>query len=766
MSADRTTISWGTDISRRGFLTGLVAGSLVLAADASAAGAVRRLAVQANGDDLPFEPDLFVAIAPDGVVSILAHRSEMGTGIRTALPVVVADELGALWERVVIRQAIGDERLGSQNTDGSRSIRRFFDRMRVAGATARVLLERAAAQTWGVDPGECAAVDHGVVHQPSGKRLEFGELVETARTLALPAEDELVFREPSERRYIGRDIPIVDGHDLVTGRAEFGIDVRREGQLFAAIERSPVLGGHVASFDDTAARAVRGVVDVVELAPFEAAPGFQALGGLAVLATSTWAAFQGRKALEVQWTESDNGGYDSPAFAQQLAAEVRKPGTVWRTEGDTMEALSNAAPTDLFEADYSAPHLAHAPMEPPAALAVVEKDAAGRVVGVEVWAPTQNPQAAQQQLAGTFGLEMTDITVHVTLLGGGFGRKSKPDFIVEAALLSAATDRPVHVTWTREDDIRHDYYHTVAALHMQAALDDDGMPTAWLQRSAFPTINSTFAPGARDASALEMGLGFTDVPYAVPNLQVESGAADAHVRIGWLRSVAHVYHAFGVCSFPDELAHRAGRDPYEYLMALLGKARTIPLDGVDYPNHDEPLDRYPIDVGRLRHVTERAAALADWGKALPPGRAQGIACHRSFLSYCANVIEVEVAKDGTISIPRVHVVIDAGTVVLPDRVKAQMEGAAVFGASLALYGEITAKDGAIEQSNFHDYRMARMRDGPKEVVVEIVESEALPAGVGEVGVPPFAPALCNAIFAATGKRIRDLPLARHDLSWG
>jgi len=763
MSATKNAVAWGPGLSRRGFLAGLAAGSVVLAANTGYAGMVRQLA---PGQELPFEPDLFVAIAPDGIVSILAHRSEMGTGIRTALPVVVADEMGARWDKVVIRQAIGDARLGSQNTDGSRSVRRFFDRMRVAGATARVLLERAAASVWGVDAAECAAAEHAVVHGPSGKRLEFAELVATARTLELPGEDELVFRKPSERRYIGRDVPITDNHDIVTGRAEFGIDVRREGQLFAVIERSPVLGGRVASVDDTEAKAVPGVVDVIEVEPFEGPPGFQALGGVAVLADSTWAALEGRRALNVSWTTSDHASYDSRAFQKELAAEVRKPGKSWRSEGDAESVLASAAPDDVLQSDYYAPHLAHAPMEPPAALAVVSKDAGGTVVAVEAWAPTQNPQDAQGQLAGTFGVEPKDVTVHVTLLGGGFGRKSKPDFIVEAARLSAATDRPVHVTWTREDDIRHDYFHTVAALHMQASVGADGMPTAWLQRSAAPPIMSTFVPGARRATAGEMGMGFSDVPYAVPNLRVESGEADAHVRIGWMRSVAHVYHAFGVCSFPDELAHRAGRDPYEYLMALLGESRLLPLDEVDYSNHGEPFDRYPFDVGRLRHVTERAAKLANWGRELPRGRALGIACHRSFLSYCANVVEVDVARDGTLSIPRVHVVIDAGTVVLPDRVRAQMEGAAVFGTSLAMHGEITAKDGAIEQSNFHDYKMARIDDAPREIHVEIVQSDDLPAGVGEVGVPPFAPALCNAVFAATGKRVRELPLSRHDLSWG
>ena len=752
---------WAPALSRRRFLQGLAAGSVVLASR-PAAGTARWLG---SPKTAVLEPDLFLALLPDGAVSILAHRSEMGTGIRTALPMVVADELGASWERVTIRQAIGDERLGSQNTDGSRSIRRFYDRMREAGATARMLLERAAAERWQVPAAECTTRDHAVLHAASGRSADFGELVEAASALAAPATEELVYRDPSEYRYVGTDVPITDLDDIVTGRATFGIDARREGQLFAVIARSPVLGAEIQDVDDSQTRAVPGVQDVRMVRPFVPPHAFQALGGVAVLATSTWAAIEGRRKLRLQWGDSDHEVYDSASFAEELADATHVPGKVWRAVGDVDEAFANAPADAIVEADYALPHLAHAPMEPPCAVAEVQKDASGAPTAIAVWAPTQNPQAAQDALAGAFGIDKNAITVHVTLLGGGFGRKSKPDYIVEAALLAAEVDRPVHVTWTREDDIRHDYYHTVAAVHMRAVVGEDGMPTAWLQRSAFPPIFSTFVPGANEASPLEMGLGFTDLPYDVPHLRVESGTADAHVRIGWLRSVAHVYHAYGVCSFPDELAQRAGRDPYEYLMALLGDARNLDLEGVEYPNHDEPLARYPFDVGRLRHVTERAAKLARWGRELPRGRALGIACHRSFLSYCANVVEVEVKKDGSLSIPNVWVVIDAGTVVLPDRVRAQMEGAAVFGASIALSGKITAKDGAIEQSNFHDYPVARMHEAPRAVHVEIVESDALPAGVGEVGVPPFAPALANAVFAATGKRIRSLPFTDHDLSW-
>ena len=756
----QTSIEWQPRVSRRGFLAGLAAGSLILAGRASGLSVLSREAAAT----LAFEPDLFVSIAPDGVVSILAHRSEMGTGIRTSLPMVVADELGADWDRVVIHQAIGDARLGSQNTDGSRSVRRFFQRMLVAGATARTLLERAAAQTWGVDASECQGSAHQVTG-PDGKRLAFGDLVGLAQNLPVPTEDELVFRAPETRRLIGHPIPQTDLEAMVTGRATFGLDARREDQVFAMIERSPVLGGHVKSLDDSAARAVAGVIDVIELPPFEGAPGFQALGGVAVIAKNTWSALSGRRALKIEWTESDHQGYDSSAFATELKAAVQKPGKVWRNEGDAVTALQAADQADVFQADYYAPLLAHASMEPPCALAIVHKDATGQRTSIEVWAPTQNPQAAQDQLAGSLGLDVDKIIVNVTLLGGGFGRKSKPDYIVEAALLSDKLNRPVHVTWTREDDIRHDYYHTVAAVHVEAAVGETGLPTAWLQRSAYPTISSTFVPGLDQASDGEMDMGATNLPYAVPNLRVESGPAKNHVRIGWMRSVAHVYHAFAACSFPDELAHRAGRDPFEYLMALYGPARQIAFEGIKYSNDGEPLERFPFDIGRLRHVAERAAKLAGWGRELPKGRALGIACHRSFLSYCATVVEVEVTKDGKLTIPEVFSVIDAGTIVNPDRVHAQMEGAAVFGATLAIHGEITAKNGVIQQSNFHNFQMARMTDAPRKITVEIVDSTELPGGVGEVGVPPFAPALCNAIFAATGKRIRDLPLKRHDLSW-
>jgi isoquinoline 1-oxidoreductase beta subunit len=750
-----------TAVSRRGLLGAAGAGALLLALRPGS----RALAAVAPGAALDFEPDLFVSIAGDGTVTIVTHRSEMGTGIRTSMPMIVADELGADWDRVTIEQAPGDARYGSQNTDGSRSVRYFFDRMRVAGATARTLLEEAAARRWGVDPAECEGREHAVVHGPSGRRLGFGELVAEAAELPVPAPESLRFRPASEYRYVGKHVSITDLDDIVTGRAGFGIDARLDGQLFAVIAHPPVLGQRPARYDAEAALGVPGVEEVLELATFDGAPGFQPLGGVAVLATNTWAAIRGREALAVEWEGGEaHAGYDSVAYEAELGASAREGGKVWRDDGDAAAVLQAAPPEELLEAEYHVPLLAHAPMEPPCALADVRQGPDGEVTGVRAWAATQNPQAAQQTVAGVLGVPLDMVRVDVTLLGGGFGRKSKPDYVAEAALLSRELGRPVHVTWTREDDLRHDYFHAVGSMHLRARLEE-GRVTALRASSAFPTISSTFVPGADLGSAGEMGMGFTDMPYAIPNLRVESGRAKAHVRIGWMRSVANIYHVFAGCSFVDELAHRAGRDPYEFLMELYGEDREVPLEGVEYSNYGQSLRDHPISTARLKHVTRRAAELAGWGRELPRGRGLGIACYRSFNGYAANVVEVEVSRAGEVTIEKAWLVIDAGTIVNPDRVRSQMEGSAVFGASVALHGEVKVRGGIVEPSNFDGYPVARMADGPKQVVVEIVESDALPGGVGETGTPPFAPAVTNAVFAATGKRVRRLPLAAHDLSW-
>lgn len=752
-------------ISRRGFLAGVSAGSFVLMARVSD-GQNTAVADPDSTDVDTFAPDLFVSISPDGTVTILAHRSEMGTGIRTGLPRVVADELDADWGRVVIEQAIGDKRLGSQNTDGSNSIRHFFQRMRIAGATARQMLEQAAAQKWGVDASECRAQNHRIVHTMSARSAGYGELVAIAKTLPVPDQETLKFKPAANWRYIGKDAPITDMDAILTGKAIYGIDTRMDGQLFAVIARPPVVGGKVKSFDASGAKKIPGVVEVVEIPGFQGAPLFQPLGGVAVCADSTWAAWQGRDALKIEWDDGPNAQYDTTEYAKTLAEAANQPGKIRRDNGNAPEVLGSAK--KVIRADYTVPHLSHAPMETPCAVADVKTDSAGKVTSCVLNAATQNPQAVQEAVGQALGIGVGEVIVNVTLLGSGFGRKSKPDYCVEAAILSKQLARPVHVTWTREDDIQHDYYHTMAHVHVEAAVDDSGKPTAWLQRAAYPTITSTFNAASTSPAAFEVEMGLTDLPYDVPHIRVETGDVAAHTRIGWLRSVTHIPQNFAVSSFADELAHAAGRDPLEYLLELLGPDRHVDLKAAGLGNRGASSEEFPYDIARLKNVTRRAAAAANWGQnqALKKGHGFGIACCRSFLGYTGHVVEVEVTKKGVVKIPNVWVSLDAGIIVSPDRVVSQVEGAAVMATTQVRYGKVTFTKGRVDQSNYDSYRMATMSDSPRKIHVDVVESDAAPAGVGETGVPSFAPALCNAIFAATGKRIRDLPLSDHDLSWG
>ncbi|MAI73205.1 MAG: hypothetical protein CMM01_20180 [Rhodopirellula sp.] len=749
--------------SRRGFMASVSSGSLVLMARLSNAQDIE-VATAAEGDVESFEPDLFVSIGSDGKVTILAHRSEMGTGIRTGLPRVVADELEADWSKVVIQQAVGDKRLGSQNTDGSNSVRHFFKRMRVAGATARTMLEQAAAAKWNVEPATCRGKNHRVVHAESGRSLAYGELVQAAGELKVPRPDELRMKPASEWRYIGKDAPITDLDAILTGKAVYGIDARMENQLYAVIARPPVVGGKVASFDSTETRKIAGVQSVIEIEGYQGAPVFQPLGGVAVCADSTWAAWQGRDRLRVNWEDGPNAEYDTDVYAGQLADSANKPGKVWRDTGDAKSVIAES--DKVYAADYSVPHLSHAPMETPCAVADVKVDA-GKVVSCVLKAATQNPQAVQQAVGAALGIPEAEVVVHVTLLGSGFGRKSKPDYCVEAALLSKELQRPVHVTWTREDDLQHDYYHTMSHVHIEASLREDGTPSGWLQRAAFPSISSLFSDGADQAAGFEIEMGLQDLPYEVPHIRVESGKAKAHTRIGWLRSVNHIPHNFAVSSFADELAHRAGCDPLDYLLTLLGEDRLLDVKAAGLSNRGASAEEYPYDIGRLKHVTQRAADLARWERRseLPKGRGLGIACCRSFLGYTGHVVEVAVDHDGSVQIPKVWTVLDAGVIVSPDRVLAQVEGAASMAATIAMYGKVTFRQGRVNQSNFDNYRIATMKDSPREIITELVESDAPPAGVGETPVPSFTPAMCNAIFSATGKRIRSLPLADHDLTW-
>jgi isoquinoline 1-oxidoreductase beta subunit len=537
------------------------------------------------------------------------------------------------------------------------------------------------------------------------------------------------------------------------------MDTRLDGMIYASIEHPPVFGGKVKSFDDQEALKVSGVKQTVLIDPFKPPAAFQPLGGVAVLADNTWAAFQGRKKLKITWDNGANETYDSAAYKKELLETAHNPAKVIRSIGDANSALAAASSANVVEAEYYVPLLAHAPMEPMVALAEY-KD--GKV---SAWAPTQNPQAVQAIISSELGIPKENVICNVTLLGGGFGRKSKPDYVAEAAVLSKKTGRPVKVVWTREDDIKFDYYNAVAGMYFKAAVDAKGKPTAWLQRCAFPPITSIFDVEQVYGDPPHLAQGWTDMPYDLPNISIENGPAKAHVRIGWLRSVANIYHGFGIQGFTDELAHRAKRDPVEYLLDLIGQPRTIDFTGVNNPNYGADYKVFPWETGRLRHVTELVAEKSGWAnKKSTKGHGFGIAAHRSFLTYVATVVEVEVNDQGEIRIPRVDTVLDAGLVVNPEITRAQFEGAAVFGTSIVRSGEITAKNGVIQQSNFNDYPVARITEAPQQTNVYIVESLAPPTGVGEPGVPPFVAALCNAIFAATGKRIRNLPLSSDPIS--
>lgn len=754
-SLRRSTIA---NVSRRALLLGLGAGSLVLAVGLpSFAADEAKYAGEGMPNGLRDDPKLFVAIAADGTVTVLCHRSEMGQGVRTSLAMVVADELEADWARVKVAQAPGDEALyGNQDTDGSRSMRHHFAAFRRVGAATRAMLEAEAAGRWGVPVDEVAAVNHEVVHQGSDRRLGYGELAMGAAARGVPAGESIRLKDPAQFRYIGRgETGLIDGFDITTGRAAYGIDTRLDGMVYAVIARPPVYGGAVKSYDDAEALKIPGVLKVVAVDTTPAPSEFMPLGGIAVIATDTWSAMRGREQLKIEWEDGPNATYSSDSYKAELEAAARKGGAAVREEGDVAAALAGAP--RRVEAEYYVPHLAHAPMEPPAATA---RFVDGKC---EAWACVQSPQAARDRVATQLSLPVEDVTVNVTLLGGGFGRKSKPDYVVEAALLSRSMGgAPVKVTWTREDDLQHDYLHTVALERLEAGLDESGRPVAWLHRSVFPSIGSLWGPVGTFMQPVERGMGMVNVPFAIPNVRVEAPEVAAHTRIGWFRSVVNIQHAFAVQSFVAELAAAAGRDHKDYLLELIGPARKIaPIALADGWNHGEDPELYPIDTGRLRGVIERVAGEAGWGRARPAGRGLGIAAHYSFVSYVAVAAEVEVAEDGTLTIPRVDLAIDCGPQINPERIRSQMEGAVVMGVSLATLGEITFKDGRVEQANFDGFEVTRMDAAPRDIRIHLqppLDYDQPLGGVGEPGLPPVAPALANAIFAATGKRIRHLPV--------
>ena len=509
---------------------------------------------------------------------------------------------------------------------------------------------------------------------------------------------------------------------------------------YASIARCPVTFGTLRSFDKSKALEIDGVFDVIEISRVK--KPFGPLGGIAVIADNTWAALKGKEALDITWDLGENKSYNSADYMDSISKNVHKKAKQVKSDGNVNTAFKKAA--TIVESNYQLPHLVHAPMEVPNATAEVIGDKC------EVWAPVQAPQTTRKEISDYLEIELNDVTVNVTFLGGGFGRKSKPDFVIEAVILSKKMKAPVQVIWTREDDIQHSYYHAVSSQYMKGSLDENGKVTGWLHRTAYPSITSTFMPGVKHGAGFEFQQGLINIPYDIDNIQCENGEAVAHVRIGWLRSVYNIIHGFSVNIFADELAAAAKKDPLQFRLDLIGDDRIYPSD-----------NEYKMDTARLKNVLKIAAKNAEWGKALPKGHGMGLAIHYSFYTYVASVIEVSVIND-KLKIHNINTAVDCGTVVNTNTVKAQLEGAAIFGMSLAYYGKITAKNGVIEQSNYHDYKILTIDKAPN-IQVEIVKSNDIPTGIGEPGVPVIAPAIINAIFNATGKRYKILPLADHGL---
>ncbi|WP_299006577.1 molybdopterin cofactor-binding domain-containing protein [uncultured Shewanella sp.] len=744
-----TTFTAVENIHRRNVLKmfGLVGGGLVLGA--SAMGWSPMLMAQEKKSVL----NLFVAIGTDNKVYLTCHRSEMGQGIRTGIPQILAEELAADWDQVVVVQAPADERLGSQNTDGSRSIRKHYHTMRQMGAMARTLLEQAAAKVWKVPITDVFAKAHYVYHMKTDKQLSYGELAVAASQLPLPDLDNIKLKSSRDFNLIGQSQPIVDMQVMLNGRAQYGYDVRLEDMVYASILRPPVLGSAIKALNETQARKIAGVIDVIPMPILQGAPKFQPLGGVAVIATNLWSALQGRQALEVSWTQVSNSAYDSEEDTKILMDQVQKPGKVVRQVGNENIAWNKV---DKLSAIYTLPYLAQAPMEPPVATAQVT------ATGCEIWASTQTPQSTQKNVAMAIGFKDEQVTVNVTLLGGGFGRKSKPDFSVEAAILAKAVKRPVKVCWSREDDVQHGYYHATSAQLYQAQLDEAKKPIALLARTGFPSISSTFSEGIEYPSAGELDLGFVDVPFALKNMRYEAVKSSSHTRIGWMRSVCNIQHGFGVGSFVDELAQNAGMTCFDMWRLLLGPRReeTFVDQNFEYGNYGETLSAYPVDINRYLSVMSAVEKAVKSRPKVNDNQAWGFAVHRSFVSYVAVATLIEMPKQNEVKVIKTVIAADVGRVINPDRVKSQMEGAVIYGLSIALTGKISFQKGQVQESNFHDYSVLRMLQCP-DIDVILLPSNAAPAGVGEPGVPPVAPSVTNAIFALSGKRIRDLPINQH-----
>ncbi|HVR40135.1 MAG TPA: xanthine dehydrogenase family protein molybdopterin-binding subunit, partial [Thermoanaerobaculia bacterium] len=677
-----------------------------------------------------FDLGTFVQIGTDGIVTVWVTKSEMGQGVRTSLPILVAEELDADLKSVRIRQAHFDRKFGRQGTGGSSSMRTMWKPLRTAGATARAMLVTAAATKLGVDAAQLTVANGVITH---GKdKLAFADVAEAASKLEVPKDVKL--KDPAAFKLIGKKAIRFDDRNVVTGKAQYGIDVRVPGMLYAAVARSPVFGGKVASFDATKAKATRGVKDVVKIDAVETDLPWN---GVAVVADSTWVALQGRNALAITWDEGAHANETTAQLHKRMEGGLASAKTI-HNAGDVDAALGSAA--KKIEATYEVPYLAHAAMEPMNATVHVKADSA------EIWAPTQFPDWAASATASLLKLKPEQIKVNVTLLGGAFGRRANPDPILEAAQISKAVGAPVHVQWTREDDMQHDFYRPASMHRISAGLDANGDVIAWHHRIAAPAISAYYEPASKTPHDSEIEAA--EVAHAFPNFRIDFALADSGVPRGWWRSVEHSINGFVFNSMLDELAHAAGRDVIDLHLSLLPKGRRVEKEG----NAKD----YPLEIDRMRKVIEFVREKSGWGSPLPQHVARGFGAHYSFLSHAAQVAEVSVGKDGTVHVHRIVCAIDCGIPVNPDGIRAQIEGGILYGLTAALGGEITIDKGRVQQSNFHDYPLIRISEVPK-IEVHIVPSTALPTGSGEPGLPPTAGAVANAIFAATGKRLRRLP---------
>ena len=703
----------GLRLTRREFIkvSAAVGGGLLIGIQLDGATPAAAAAV-----DTAFAPNVWLTITPDDVVSIRVASSEMGQGVMTALPMLIAEELDADWDKVQaefapVNPAYANPIFRRQQTGGSTAVRGYWTTLREAGAVGRELLLSAAAQTWGVPVEGCRAENGQVSHGDSGRSLRYGALAE--RAAQLPVPDAVFLKEPEQFTLLGRAMPRLDIPAKVDGSAGFGMDVTLPGLLTAMVVRCPEFGGKVKMIDDSRTKTIAGVRKVVAIS-----------GGVAVVADHFWAAQQGRKALEIEWASGPAAQLDSAAITARMA-ELADSGTVGRTEGNAEGVLAEA--TRRLEAVYEVPYLAHACMEPMNCTADVRAD------GCDIWVPTQGQTNTHQTAMRLTRLPAEKVRVHTTFLGGGFGRRGEQDFVIDAIETSQAVGAPVKVVWTREDDIQHDFYRPATYNRLAAALDDKGIPVAWQHRIAGPSISQRDSrkreTSGEDFSATE---GALNLPYAIPNIRVTYARVNTAVPVGYWRSVASSQNAFITECFLDEVAAAGGKDPYELRRALL---------------REQP---------RLLGVLELAATKAGWGKPAPAGHFRGIAVAESFRSYVAQVAEVSIA-DGQPRVHRVVCAIDCGMTVNPDTIVAQMESGIVFGLTAALKGEISIANGRVVQSNFHDYPLLRLDECP-EIEVYIVPSDAAPGGVGEPGTPPIAPAVANAVFAATGKPVRRLPI--------